>query len=346
MHCGVNCNAVVMVETNKGLRNRELLLSVIVPVHNVERYLSDCVESLVAQSMAEQIEVIIVENGSTDSSEALCRRLAATYPMVRVVVSDMVGLSAARNFGVSHARGKLVGFVDSDDYVEPEMFSCLVDAKLSTGADIAYCNYMLEYDDGRCERPFPDTGNVVVRSVADVVGDIIAERSTSSSCVRIYNRDFFNSRQFPVGEYYEDHSTVYRWMSEMQRIVHVDSALYHYRMRSGSITSTTNSNTKKILDFFNADYGRMEFAGSYAGFSRRQRNDAMRHIVRNLMRHMRDYIVAGATDGENDKLLAYMRMQCRQALALPMPVVGFGAWRRLRHMAYFWHSYYSHYARR
>lgn len=132
----------------------------------------------------------------------------------------------------------LVGLIDADDFIDPEMFEQLIDAKNSTGSDTAYCNFVLEYIDGKLESPFPNTGNIEKRVPEDVVYDTIMEKSTSSSCVRIYDRSFFDTRKFPEGVKYEDHATLYRWMSEMGSIVHVDKPFYHYCLREGSITQT------------------------------------------------------------------------------------------------------------
>lgn len=325
---------------------KQPVLSVIVPVHNVEAFVEKCVDSLLAQTIVGSMEIILVENGSTDGSLAVCKQLAARSECVKVVVSEVVGPSAARNFGLRHARGIYVGFVDSDDTVDPEMFETLVAEKERYSADMAYCNFMLEFDDGTCEYPFTDTGCVTVVEVPGAVADIITETSTSSPCVRVFDRSFFAGHSFPEGVFYEDHATTYRWMSEMKKVVHVDRAFYHYFMRKGSTVSTTAGNPRKIMDYFRADLGRVEFIKRYDGFSRSQRNACLRRVAKNMVQHLRAAIFALGEGHENDSLLLEMRVWCVPLAFLSPFIVGWDVWLRLQRVKYFWRSFYRHYTSR
>lgn len=116
------------------------LLSIIVPVYDVERYLPKCIDSILAQTFTD-FELILVEDGSPDNCPALCDAAAAKDARIRVIHQKNGGLSAARNAGLDAARGEWIGFVDSDDYIAPEMYEALYKAVQSTGADLALCDY-------------------------------------------------------------------------------------------------------------------------------------------------------------------------------------------------------------
>lgn len=116
------------------------LLSIIVPVYKVENYLPKCIDSILAQTFTD-FELILVEDGSPDNCPALCDAAAEKDARVRVIHQKNGGLSAARNAGLDAARGAWVGFVDSDDYIAPEMYEVLYQAVQSTGADLALCDY-------------------------------------------------------------------------------------------------------------------------------------------------------------------------------------------------------------
>lgn len=116
------------------------LLSIIVPVYDVERYLPKCMDSILAQTFTD-FELILVDDGSPDNCPALCDAAAAKDARIRVIHQKNGGLSAARNAGLDAARGAWIGFVDSDDYIAPEMYEALYHAVQSTGADLALCDY-------------------------------------------------------------------------------------------------------------------------------------------------------------------------------------------------------------
>lgn len=119
---------------------RKRIISIIVPVYNVEKYLKDCIESILKQSM-QDFELILVDDGSTDSSGTICDRYAEKDSRIKVVHTKNGGLSAARNAGIEIARGEFVAFVDSDDYVLPEFIEQMYKKILETDADICECNF-------------------------------------------------------------------------------------------------------------------------------------------------------------------------------------------------------------
>ena len=118
-------------------------VSVIIPVHNTEKWLTRCVESVRQQTLAD-IEIILAENCSTDGSAELCDAYARKDDRIRVLHIDHADLSGARNAGLAVAQAKYIGFVDSDDYIEPDMFARLLDAAERCDAEMAYCDFISE----------------------------------------------------------------------------------------------------------------------------------------------------------------------------------------------------------
>lgn len=125
----------------------ETLISVIVPVHNTAALLPRCVDSLLRQDH-KNIEIILIDDGSSDGSDALCTGYANEYENIAAILQENCGVSAARNAGLARARGQYIGFVDSDDWIEPDMYSALLEALVKHGAEIAACSYAIHRHDG------------------------------------------------------------------------------------------------------------------------------------------------------------------------------------------------------
>lgn len=307
----------------------------------MEPYLDECMASVIAQTIFQEMEVLLVENGSSDNSLTICNRYAEQYPQIKVLINKETGLSEARNYGVRFANAPWIGFVDSDDTIDPDMFDTLLRAVKENQADCAYCNYQLE-NEGKLEKfKFHDTGKTRVRPVADVVHDIFLEESTSAAWVRILRKSFLEKHQFPRGVFYEDHASIYRWMSELNKIVHVSRPLYHYFVREGSITQTTNNDMKKLIDFFDADLNRIPFIKDYDGFSYQQRRHSMRHIVKMCIMHFKRYIAMTPEINPHDPILLRMRSGLIDATRhLPHDLIGSKNKRSLFEISHLWRYYY------
>ena len=157
-------------------------VSVIVPVHNTAPWLDRCVESVRAQTLRD-IEIILVENRSTDASPELCDAYPAADARIRVLHLAEAGLSRARNAGLAVATAPYVGFVDSDDYIEPDMFRRLYDAAVESGAQIAYGD--LIYEEEGTPQPAEPAGPVTVRMPDEVLCDLLLERISASACTSL-----------------------------------------------------------------------------------------------------------------------------------------------------------------
>lgn len=219
-------------------------ISVIVPVYKVEKYLNRCVQSIAAQTY-ENLEIILVDDGSPDNCGALCDEWAQKDSRIKVVHKENGGLSSARNAGVAVATGAYVGFVDSDDYIHPQMYEKLYEALVENGADISICG--CDYVDEETDVPdlnmrtrSPLKKEVLTREQAyRIISDIkdgYAFYVTAWN--KLYPRRFFDVLQFKEGFIHEDEFFVHYLFGCCSRIATIPDELYMYVQRSGSITKT------------------------------------------------------------------------------------------------------------
>ena len=211
------------------------LLSIIVPVYKVENYLPKCIDSILAQTFTD-FELILVEDGSPDDCPALCDATAEKDARVRVIHQKNGGLSAARNAGLDAARGAWIGFVDSDDYIAPEMYEVLYKAVQSTGADLALCDYA-EVDEAGT--PCPQMH--VSLSGGELTGQELLKRASGLMVQlawnKLYRRAIFTQLRYPEGKLNEDLFLIPEVCLQIQKAVVVPKALYYYVQRGGSIMS-------------------------------------------------------------------------------------------------------------
>ena len=224
-------------------------ISVIVPVYKVERELARCVESLLSQDYGD-FEIILVNDGSPDHSGEIADSFAIAHPnRVRVIHQENKGLSGARNTGIRAAEGRYLSFIDSDDFVEPNMLSLLVNQLESTQADISVCGRFDDYP-GYSRINF-SMDEPTVLSNEDAIRRILTWNQLDiSAWDKLYKAELWEGISFPEGENNEDIRTIPQVIARADRIVHVGKALYHYCHRENSITTTYNE--KKIKDFYKA----------------------------------------------------------------------------------------------
>lgn len=209
------------------------LLSIIVPVYDVENYLQKCIDSILAQTFTD-FELILVDDGSPDNCPALCDAAAAKDARIRVLHQKNGGLSAARNAGLDVARGEWIGFVDSDDYIAPEMYETLYKAVQSTGADLALCDYVKVDETGAlC------TQTHVAVPQKSLTGRELLQKAywttVQIACNKLYHRTIFAQLRYPVGKLNEDFFVIPEICLNTQKAVVVPDVLYYYVQRGDSI---------------------------------------------------------------------------------------------------------------
>lgn len=228
--------------------SQETLLSVIVPVYNVEKYLVKCVDSILDQTYSD-LEVILVNDGSRDSSGRICDTLAQKDPRVRVIHQENGGLSRARNVGIEAATGEYITFVDSDDWIEADAYAHLMGlmerdrVKLVCGGNYNVDERSGERTLGVCPR------KEEVITTEEMVGRMFLWQDCDSSvCDKIFHRSLLEHFRFPEGKVSEDVSITYRILLSTDRVTFSERPFYNYLQRSGSI-SRAGEITEKSFHF-------------------------------------------------------------------------------------------------
>lgn len=216
------------------------LISVIIPIYNVEEYLEKSVDSVRNQTL-KNIEIILVDDGSIDQSGTICDRIAAQDERVKVIHKPNGGLSDARNVGATQAQADLIGFVDSDDYVAPTMYQRLYQEMTGERADLAYCG-LYHVIDGK---EIPDykvtTGKVLSNRDELVEKALCSDNITLHAWNKLYKKDLILKHPFPVGRTYEDAFFAIPYFLDCQKAVGIMDPLYYYVKREGSIVNSTYS---------------------------------------------------------------------------------------------------------
>ena len=230
------------------------LISVIVPVYKVEDYLDRCIESIVNQTYT-NLEIILVDDGSPDNCPTLCDEWANKDDRIKVIHKENGGLSDARNAGLAIATGEHIAFVDSDDWIDINYISYLFDALVKNNADIAVCNYCETYDDN-----IKTTSNNYRIQTFDNY-ETMKNQSESNYFKavvwnKLYKKSLLVPNSFKVGKYHEDEFFTYKILAKSAKVVHIDSELYFYYQRNGSII---NSYSIKHLDALEAYVERIIF---------------------------------------------------------------------------------------
>ena len=231
------------------------LISVIVPVYKVEKYLDRCVQSIVDQTYR-NLEIILVDDGSPDNCPAMCDAWAEKDSRIKVIHKKNGGLSDARNAGMKVAAGELMGFIDSDDYIAPEMYQMLFDRMMADGSDIAACGVEMVFEDGTPPRPLTPSGEYVLDTV-QAMEAIIRENYLKQPVYKLYKTEQVRDLAFPVGKYHEDVFWSYQAIARARKVSVADRRCYYYIQRSGSIMGEGYS--LKRLDAIEAKRQRLEF---------------------------------------------------------------------------------------
>lgn len=214
------------------------LVSIIIPVYNVEDFVEKCLESAYLQSY-ENIELIVVDDGSTDKSSVICDDFAKNKKNVKVFHNKNGGLSFARNFGIKKASGELIALVDSDDFVEKDFIEKMIEALEKDGSDVVVCGF----DEEKPERKILSGKEATIKLLVE------QENLEMVAWNKLYKKDLFikNNIWYPVGEKNEDSLTTYKILSKAKKISYIPEILYNYIKRDGSIMNATKIEERLIM---------------------------------------------------------------------------------------------------
>ena len=210
--------------------NQQDLVSIVIPIYNVEEFLRECVDSVLAQAYR-NIEVILVDDGSPDQCPEICDRYAEQDSRIQVIHQANSGLSGARNAGIKQAKGKYIAFVDSDDSIKPDFIKKLYAAIVKNRADIA----VSAFENQKLEESSLNAIDAVRRILIEQQNlDIVAWN-------KLYKRSLFTEQgiAYPVGKNNEDTLTTYKLYAAAQKVCYIPDCLYNYRTREDSIVHST-----------------------------------------------------------------------------------------------------------
>lgn len=226
------------------------LVSVVIPVYKVERYLERCVDSVRAQTYA-NLEIILVDDGSPDRCGEICDAYAREDERIRVIHKENGGLSDARNVGAKEGRGKYLLFVDSDDYISEELIQKTVSAAEETGCDMVLFSHF-HVEGGRTEvrgEELPSGQPLELKTEKQLL------LTAPAAWLKLFRREFYERSgiRFPKGLYYEDLNTMPKFVLTAERIVYLNEPLYYYMVRQDSIMGSKNygknyEDMRKVLD--------------------------------------------------------------------------------------------------
>ena len=236
-------------------------LSIIVPVYNAERYLKASVNSILSQTFSD-FELILVDDGSADKSGFICNELAGSDNRIRVLHKENSGVSDARNAGLDAAVGDYIGWVDSDDIIEPDMFEKLMHTALTENADIVQCEHD-RVDKIADEHKAFTYRKISSRELIDTQYTLSSGRKTNFLALwsKVFRRELFAGLRFPSGRTHEDHALMCRIVMNAKSIFVSEQVLYHYIKRDGSII--TGFSPKKYRDIAAALYDNMIYLKPY-----------------------------------------------------------------------------------
>lgn len=227
-------------------------ISIIVPIYNMEMYLEECLDSIKNQTYSKW-ECILVDDGSSDRSPEICDEFARKDSRFKVIHKENGGLSSARNAALAIAEGTYIGFVDADDWIEPEMFQRLYTIIIEHNADIAQVGFWKEYRKRRSIKHLTLTVKTIDGEKA--MQDIGYDRLPNYVWNKLHRRSIITCG-FPEGRNFEDIFVYGEWLKNISKMVLDPTLLYHYRMRKGSIIHTNPS--KNRYDFFLSCIDRMK----------------------------------------------------------------------------------------
>lgn len=231
-------------------------LSIIVPVYKVEKYIRKCIDSILAQTFT-NFELILVDDGSPDCCGYICEEYALIDKRIKVIHKENGGLSAARNSGIDIALGEIIAFVDSDDWIHPQMYEKMIKYLNANGVDIVCCDTYIVKNSKTVFKARYNENKILTQTEA--VNYILEGAIDNAAWNKIYNKDLFKKIRYPVGRVFEDVATTYRLFAVAEMVGVLKEPLYYYLKRTDSIIGQS-FNSRKRMDSFYGFEERLNFA--------------------------------------------------------------------------------------
>lgn len=236
-------------------------VSVVVPVYNVKKYLNKCVNSIIAQTY-DNYEVLLIDDGSTDGSAEICDSFAEQCEKISVYHKENGGLSDARNFANKYLKGDYIVYIDSDDYVDPDYISVMVECREKYDAALVIASYIDEDESGKVLSKKTFNNKITVYDAKLALEEMCYEKTICTAAWgKLIKRELVFENEFPKGMLYEDLATMYKIIGSCSTVVYVDRSVYHYIQRNGSIRFSKYS--PKVLHVMQAAENLLDYVEKY-----------------------------------------------------------------------------------
>ncbi len=214
------------------------LISVIVPIYNVEKYLTECIESIINQTY-KNIEILLINDGSTDNSGRICDEYSKKDERIKVIYKENGGLSEARNYGIDIANGEYIAFVDSDDYISDMFIENLYKAIIENNTEVSQCNFTKVTDTNEEIEKRGYNDKIKIKSGYEMIKDLYTNHwENIVAWNKLYSKKLFENLRYPVGKIHEDEFTIYKILYVTKSVAIVEENLYKYRQNVNSIMGT------------------------------------------------------------------------------------------------------------
>ena len=231
------------------------LISIIVPVYQVENYIDECIQSILKQTYS-NLQIILIDDGTLDHSGEICDLYAKKDQRIEVIHKNNTGLSDTRNLGIRKAKGEYIGFVDSDDFISETMYEDMYYLIQKTQAQACICNLYIVTNNQKVMKN-EDEG-IQVYDKMQILKEIILDKKIQSyACNKLYKKELFQNLAYPVGKKYEDIGTTFYLLEKCNKIVVTGKPEYYYIQRSDSIVNQISEQT--ILDYLEVIEKRYEY---------------------------------------------------------------------------------------
>lgn len=290
--------------------DQEPLISVILPVYNIEQYLPDCMEALFAQTYR-NLEIILVDDGSKDSSGRICDEYACGDDRIVVYHKPNGGLSDARNYGIERARGEYITCIDPDDVVDTDYMEYLLTLLQKNGVRMSVCQFR-EQCDGRIIADHGKAGEDVLSTRSCLERMLYHDGVDTSACAKLYHRDLFKTVRYPKGKLFEDIGTTYALMLQCDQIAVGYESKYVYRLRRDSIVNTRfHPGKMDLLEM--TDRMAKDVAAVYPDL----RDAVLRRQVYARFSTINQMLNTEGYDRERNGMIAYVKQHRREILRNP-----------------------------
>lgn len=296
-----------------------MLISIVVPIYKVEKYLSRCVDSILSQTFTD-FELILVDDGSPDNCGDICEEYAKVDKRIKVIHQKNGGLSAARNSGIewafANSNSQWITFIDSDDWIHPRYLEVLLNAATESNLPVSICGYL--QTEGEVEEISPEKFNAKICSVENFFMDHNVNAVVAWG--KLYKKEYFKALRYPVGKLNEDEFTTYKILFQLENVAVVEAKMYYYFVNAGSIMNSSWSIRK--FDVFDAMEERILFfkEKNLDGLSKWQINYYLDYLYNRY-----NYLLKIEDSEEKKQFLSLFKQRCRESIKKYRCDLGFSA---------------------